>query len=172
MKKLLLLILILLAAVYWDYRKGVIPNRLIILGFVLGLLRLIIQKEIYGLILHLPGIMVPILLFYPIFKIGGLGGGDIKLFSLLGIYLSFWQLIYSILLTFIIGAFFSLLKMVLNHNFNQRISYLFSYIQQIIKSGTIHYYYPKTEQEKLIKKTKIRLAGPILLAVVITGGIL
>ena len=131
-----------------------------------------IQKEIGELLLYLPGMVTPILLFYPIFKIGGIGGGDIKLFSLLGIYLAFWQLIYSILLTFIISAILSLIKMVLNHNFKERISYLLSYIQQFIKSGTIHYYYPNTEQEEIIKKTKIRLAGPILVAVVITGGIL
>ncbi|MBR5578794.1 MAG: prepilin peptidase [Lachnospiraceae bacterium] len=171
-KKLLLLILILLAAVYEDYRKGIIPNKLIILGFILGIIRLIIGKEIGELLLYLPGILIPILLFYPIFKIGGIGGGDLKLFSMMGIYLSFWQLIYSILLTFIIAAFLSWFQMILNHNFKQRISYLFSYIQQIIKSGTIHYYYPDTEQEEVIKKTKIRLAGPILLAVLITGGIL
>ena len=60
--------------------------------------------------------------------------------------------------------------MTYHQNFLERIKYFFSYFQEVITTGNLKYYYEE-ETEEIIKRTKIHLACPILLAVLVMGGI-
>ena len=86
---LLLLLLILSLAAFYDYKKGKIPNYLIVIGAIGGVFRLIILQDVFAIVGYTPGIILPLVLFYPVYKIGGMGAGDLKIFSMLGIYFSF-----------------------------------------------------------------------------------
>ena len=171
-KYLLCLFVILLLAVLEDFKRKKIPNILIVAGIITGIIRIFIRDGAWEIFLYIPGIILPFSLLYPIYKIGGIGAGDIKLLSLLGFYLSFSQLIFSIFTAFLIGAILAIFKMIYYHNFLERFIYLVSYIREISKSGKIHYYKQNTEKEEAMKKTTIGLAAPIFLAVMLTGGIL
>lgn len=83
-----ILILLLLIAALWDLWKGRVPNQLIIFGLFLGLGRFLLTQETTQIKAYLPGIVIPPLLFFPLFQTGTLGAGDIKLFSLIGCFLS------------------------------------------------------------------------------------
>ncbi len=168
---LLFLLLILSLAAFSDYKKGRIPNYLIFIGAIAGIFRLIILKDIFALAGHIPGILLPIVLFYPVYKIGGMGAGDLKVFSMIGIYFSFLPLCFCIFVSMFLGAFLSLIKMNYHQNFFERMEYLFSYLKKIGTTGKIEPYHEAEAFTEGREKIKIRLAVPILLAVLVTGGI-
>ena len=86
MRILIVLVLLLLLAAVWDYYRGKIPNALVLIGCGYGTIRLLLLGEILRFI---PGIVSPVIVLFPLYKIGVLGAGDIKLFSVLGFYFPF-----------------------------------------------------------------------------------
>lgn len=127
------LFILLLIAVYTDYRYGKIPNTLILTGFLIGILWLVFQEIIFGgqeksltesvlrllqiLIGKIPCVLIPFLFFYPFFSLGVLGAGDVKLFSMMGIYFSFYPLIINIFLAFLAAAILAVMKMLMQKSF-------------------------------------------------------
>lgn len=174
-KILLVLVFILLLASIWDFYRGKIPNILVMIGCFCGILRLIHYQNVFY---HIPGILFPIIVLYPLFKIGVLGAGDIKLFSLLGFYFTFMESIFCIFTAFVLGAIVSLISFVRFDNFLERMTYLFSYLKECFSLGHFRYYYSNFKEEKTldyeVNKTKIHLAIPIFVAVLfrMRGGVL
>ena len=110
----------------------------------------------------------------PFYKIGTIGAGDIKLFSLIGCYVSFMESIYCMFLAFILGAIFSLISMKQKGHFTDRISYLMSYLKESFSQKQFRYYYQDLNKfsPMEIKKTKVHLALPIFVSVCIhLGGV-
>ena len=175
MEILTVLLFVLLLASLWDYTKGRIPNLLLAIGAMYGLLRVIYYHNFLS---HIPGILFPILVFYPLYKIGTIGAGDIKLFSVMGFYLSFMENIYCIFLAFVIGAVVAFIIRKGNGNVTDRISYLISYLRDSLLKGKFRYYYQDengnflSQEEK--RKSQIHLAIPIFISVLLHfgGGIL
>ena len=73
MDALVILFVILLLATFWDYKHGKIPNYLILIGIVFGMIRLMVREDIFDIVKYIPGIILPIFLFYPVYKVGGIG---------------------------------------------------------------------------------------------------
>ena len=171
MKILIVLLLVLFFASIWDFKKGKIPNLLILVGAIYGLMRVFYYQNFFT---HIGGIIFPVLILYPFYKIGTIGAGDLKLFSLIGFYVSFMESIYCMFLAFVIGAIFSLVSMKQKDNFANRISYLISYLKESFSQKQFHYYYQNAYENKIsfqeIEKTKIHLAIPIFISVFIHLG--
>lgn len=129
---MIVLLLILLAAVYTDYRQGKIPNWIIIFGIISGLIISFLHGGISILLEGLCGMVLPVILLYPAFFVGGLGAGDLKLFAVVGSYLGIKGMIISLIIAFLLGAIISLMKMIRFHNFKERIYYFFSYMADIV----------------------------------------
>ena len=105
------LFLLLAAAVITDLRSDKIPNWLIIIGLVVGIRRTdLFIKNIFICIFI-------ILIFFPVFRVGALGAGDIKCFAMLSFYLTFSQLIAAVFFTFIFAAIFSICRIIHDHSF-------------------------------------------------------
>ena len=175
MKILIVLILVLFFAALWDWKKGKVPNLLIVVGALYGLMRIFYYHNLHE---HICGIVFPILVLYPFYKIGTIGAADLKLFSMIGFYISFMENVYCIFLTFVIGAIISLIRMKRAGNFTDRISYLLSYLKECFNQKQFHYYYQNFNENKHhdeeIERTQIHLAIPIFMSVLIHfgGGIL
>ena len=171
MKILIVLVLVLFLASLWDYKKGKIPNMLIVTGALYGLMRVFYYQTLFR---HISGIIFPILIFYPLYKIGTIGAGDIKLFSVIGFYVSFMESMYCIFLAFVIGAIFSFFYMKREENLADRISYLISYLKDCLNKKQFRNYYMNFNGNELsseeIAKTKIHLAIPIFISVCIHLG--
>lgn len=171
MKILIVLLVVLFLASVWDYKKGKIPNLLIITGGLYGLMRVFYYQNFLK---HIPGILFPILILYPLYKIGTIGAADIKLFSIIGFYVSFMENIYCMFLAFVIGAVFSLLFMYREGNFADRLSYLMSYLKQSMVQKRLCFYYKDAygneHSDKEAERTQIHLAGPIFISVIIHMG--
>ena len=174
MKILIVLVLLLFFAAIWDFYQGKIPNILILAGGCYGLIRLFLYQD---MMVHVPGIIFPIVVLFPIYKIGVIGAGDIKLFSLLGFYFTFMETIFCIFTAFVIGAVISAISFIRYDNFVERMTYLFSYLKESLTLGYFRYYYLDSEGKHIsnIKEnqSKIHFAIPIFISVLFRiGGIL
>ena len=98
---LIFLVIILSVAVFTDFKSGKIPNILILVGSITG----IIAGQPPGDYL-LRAVLI-ILLLFPFYLIKALGAGDIKCFSMIALYLDSDSLLSAILYTFLVAASWS-----------------------------------------------------------------
>lgn len=164
-----LLCFILGIACYFDYGKGKIPN--ILLGFLLiaGCSYRAMNAGGRGIMEFLLTGAVIILLLYPLYRIGVLGAGDVKLYGICAGYLPRSKFLFFLFFSLLIAAMFSLIKMVKESNAIERISYLCEYVADVARSGKFYLY---IENEKERRSVGICLAGPILLSLLLyLGGV-
>ena len=108
----LALLMILLTAVVTDLTKGKISNRLIACGLLSGLAFRIFGEGGAGILTFVIHISIPVILFYLLFQMRALGAGDIKLFSMLGTFISTEQLLKLMVRAFCVGALLGICKMI------------------------------------------------------------
>ncbi len=163
-----ILFLILAVATITDLLFDKIYNEWILIGAAAGLSYAVWQGGGDGLIRALLSMAVPIVLLYPLFMIGGLGAGDIKLIAVAGCFLTIKETVLCLGISFFLGAVLSLLKMAAEKNFLQRMKYLLSYILDVFKSGEWKLYEENLKDRK--KEGKIHFSLPVLLAIAIYKG--
>ncbi len=80
----------------WSYR---LPNKLMLLGFVLGVLCATLACGVSGLEQSLLGALLGFVLLFVPFALGKLGGGDVKFMGAVGAFLGpsavLWALLYG-----------------------------------------------------------------------------
>lgn len=142
---------LLIAAVGMDLKSMRINNRLILVSLGIALVRRFICEGILGVFTGIFLICVPVILLYLLFLAGALGAGDIKLFSVVGGFVSLKELLWCIVFAFIFAAAFSLMKMLFfgtlfssMKNVGKYISKLGSgikepYVPQSMSLGRIHF---------------------------------
>jgi len=115
-------------------------------------------------------------MLYLLFMSGMLGAGDVKLCAVAVLYLDGKESIRFLAAGFLVAAVVSIGKMVVCKNVRERITYFFSYIAEILRTGKIRLYF-KEELALVEKKAVMHMAGPMLAGLVIskwigqTGGI-
>ncbi|KAF1086553.1 Type 4 prepilin-like proteins leader peptide-processing enzyme [Sporotomaculum syntrophicum] len=96
---------VLVTAAFIDFQHKIIPDELILAGGVLGLPLVFLSgpgKLVDGLIGFLfAGLLF---LFIAVVSNGGMGGGDIKLSALMGLYLGFPNIIVALFSSFLLGG--------------------------------------------------------------------
>jgi len=110
----ILLLLLLAVAVVTDLRSNKIPNLLIVVGLVIGMATTNHIVESISVSLFI------ILVFFPTFKIGALGAGDIKCIAMMSFYMTRHELLWALFYTFLIAAVYSVGKIVYYHSFQIR----------------------------------------------------
>lgn len=134
------MLLLLAAAVIFDLKKRKVPNFLIVAGLILGMICQLYTSGIQGLGVFVGNVVFPILILYLLFLIRALGAADIKLFSMIGGCTGFSFLIQCIIISFIIGAVFSLLQMLRNRNLYFRLITFFQYGKEVLETGKLNSY--------------------------------
>lgn len=144
-----------------DLKTDRIPNGFLILGFLIGLSgSLCTGRHILEII---GSVSLAFLLLYPLYMIGAMGAGDVKLFLMIGGFSTVKELLLILAGAFVIGAGFSLVKLLVEHNGRERIYYFFSYLSEVLRSG--HW---KIYGEDLVQdyhsycRNKIHFAVPVL----------
>lgn len=155
------LLLLLLLSAFADLKTDRIPNGFILIGILIGFCGSLCAGRN---ILEISGsVSLAFLLLYPLYKIGALGAGDVKLFIMIGSFCQALELLFILAGAFVIGAVFSLVKLLVEHNGRERFYYFFSYLSEVMRSG--HW---KIYGEDLVKdyhayrRNKIHFAVPIL----------
>lgn len=80
-----------LVACAFDIRTRRIPNALTLFAAVAGLLYHLATSGVGGVQLAAAGWIVGLLLLLPLFALGGMGGGDVKLLAAIGAWLGPWE---------------------------------------------------------------------------------
>lgn len=117
----LVLYAIVLIAVILDFKYMKISNRLILMGVILALAFGLFGRGVPEVVFVLWNMSFPVITLYLFYLIGALGAGDIKLFSVIGGFLNFKELIYCIAFSFVIGAVLSLGKLLILGRFHDGI---------------------------------------------------
>lgn len=110
------LCIFLSTACYCDYRYRKIPNVLLILMLITGLVRGFLNQGGKGIFSFLLVCIVLVVLLYPLFRVGALGAGDVKLFGVCSGYLPYDKILSFLFFSLLIAAMISLLKLITNHN--------------------------------------------------------
>lgn len=108
-----------------DFREGKISNRLIAFGLFIGLVLRIMGEGSAGFVHFLVNISIPVILLFLLFQMRALGAGDIKLFSVIGGFLTERQLLWVMAASFFSAAAIGLgkllyLKMVVGRSGEKR----------------------------------------------------
>lgn len=119
-----LLFVILLLAVRADVKTFRIPNRIILTGYGGGILYQVARQmfqpgQIYEVFKYMTAALVLLFLLIPLFKFRVIGGGDVKLFSVCGMYMGFQGGITIVLYSFLIGAVISVFSLAYRRFFSK-----------------------------------------------------
>lgn len=156
------LFVILAVAVITDMVFDKIYNEWICLAVMTGLSYAAWMGGPGGLVRALLSMALPVALLYPLFLIGGLGAGDIKLLAAAGCFLDVGETAACLGISFCIGAVFSLLKMLAERSLLRRMQYLLSYVRESAVSGDWKRYGQGENGTG-----KIHFALPVLLGVIL-----
>jgi len=111
--KMLLVYALISAAVIMDYKYFKIPNSLNLWGFISAIFLNLFSPGPYNLYSVVIGLMIPFVLLYPVFMIGGIGAGDIKLLCVIGAVIGMKSCMKFTVSCFIIAGIIGILKLIL-----------------------------------------------------------
>ena len=121
------------------------------------------------------GILLPVIVFFPLFMMRAMGAGDIKLFAVTGAFFTISQNITCIVIAIALGGVIALIKFMLYKNTRERFRYLFSYLKNMFRhilAGQVYLppYMDKQNSEN-VKAMGIKFSLPVLLsAICVMGG--
>lgn len=154
--------------------KTCIPNVLILSGLIIGVFYRVLCMGERNYLVILLGIMIPVLLFFPLFLLRAMGAGDIKLFAVTGAFFTIGENLKCIVLAIMLGGVFALIKVLFYRNLRERLKYMFTYFRNVLQcAGTGSLYgfsYVDREDAESVKRAGIKFSLPILIAVIIVMG--
>ena len=112
--RIVILTILLIPITIIDFRKKIIPNSLVIIGALSGIILLFFEFDwtyIWGMVFGLGLFVAIILLSELILKQQGMGEGDAKLMGVVGILLGLPNTILTTFLSFFSGAIFSIIAL-------------------------------------------------------------
>lgn len=159
---------IVIAAVTQDLARRRISNRLILAGLDIALICRIVQEGLRVVLPCLGNIIFPVVTLYILYLAGILGAGDIKLFSVIGCFLNFHELIYCMVTSFALGALLSLLWMAGKHTFFSGIRSGIRYIADLLQ-GNWHAYESKEGGEENRMHFSVAILIGLVVSQMLTG---
>lgn len=101
---LVTLMLIVIVSTLYDLRERRIPNALLVVGALIGLLFSFVQPFMPSVIYALLGGLIGLLLFLIPYAFGKLGAADVKLMAVVGVFLGPVLVLKAILYTMLAGG--------------------------------------------------------------------
>ena len=108
----LLLFVVLAIAAVTDLRNHRIPNLLLLPALSLALMLHTMSGGIDGLIASAGGLTIGLALLLPLYIIGGMAAGDVKLLSVVGSFLGPWGVVVAGMSTMMAGAVFGIVVII------------------------------------------------------------
>lgn len=114
----LVLVSLLIIITFIDFDKYIIPDGLIIIGSIFAIIFntifkvITIKDSILGAIICGGGVLVLIYIIEFIVKKEVMGGGDIKLFAMIGLFMGVKNSLLTALLSVYVGAFFGIVSII------------------------------------------------------------
>lgn len=164
---------VLVLATLWDVNTGKVPNKLFVFGVIICQAYLLMQGSVEAASLALIYGILIMLVMFPIFAIGGIGAGDIKLMMLLPTCFSIKESVKVIFLSMILGAVIGIVRLMVFRISKDCIIRVIEYFLKIIHQKEILIYNQMSEiKSGCLGKNQIHFTIPLLVSVVIwIGGI-
>ncbi len=162
------LCLLLSAVCLSDYRNARISNKMILLILLYGMGYRYWDAGAGGLSEYLVNCFLVFFMLFPLFKIGAIGAGDVKIYSVTAGYLSQERDLFCFLfVSLLISAIFSVFKLIKEGSGKERLQYLCSYLADVSRSGRWQQYFCDAAEAG---KAGIRMAGPVFLSLLLHMG--
>ncbi len=168
--KIVCLSIIVFIALIQDIKTYKIKNITIIVGLLMGGLFLIFEKDLQTILMYLCGMGLPILILMPLFILRMFGAGDIKLFSVIGLFLGPQMVLKVIVVSFFLGAALSCFKLFKNRNIKQRANYFIQYIKGVSYCRELEYYDAKGDNYKNAIHFSIPIFAALCVQLILLGG--
>lgn len=163
------LCLLMAAACGFDYGRRKIPNWLAAAMAAAGTLFRLWCQGLLGVPWFLVQALLVMGLLYPLFQIGALGAGDVKLFGVAAGYLPFHKIFLFSFVSMLIAAVISLMKLIRGKMFRERLEIFFHYVKEVAGKGKLQ---PYPAKGLTGGNAKVCLSGPILLSLLLhLGGV-
>ncbi len=154
-----------------DFKYDRVFNGWILFGMLLGLGFRIRENGWNAVLEAVFPMMLSFVLLFPVYQIGGMGAGDVKLFIMIGSFVTTERLLYLMLYSFVIGALLSVGKIFLERNFRERMQAFLFYLTDLFRSGQWKVYGEGLLQDsEQYKSNKIHFALPVLIAAMLGSG--
>ncbi len=157
----------ILAAVF-DLKTGKVPNVLIILGLLTGLLYAFARGGLSGMLDALSRCLAIMAIFYLFFIIGTMGAGDVKLYALIPFYYDVPDMFIILVSAFCVGAIMAIIKIAESSCFASRIQSLTDYVKTCLSEKRLRPYYHEPTQIDTISLA-LPLAVAVLASVIATS---
>lgn len=160
---------LLLFACCFDYSRRRIPNLLLLGTLAIGLWEAFRGGGGSSVLLFLARMAMVMLALYPLFRVGAVGAGDVKLLGVCAGYFPGDKILFFLFYSMLLSAAFSLMKLWREKNARERFAYLGEYLAEVLRTGNLRLYF---ENQKELRAAGICLSGPILVsALMYWGGI-
>ena len=155
-----------------DLVSGRIPGSVSIAGLVISQIYALCStgSVTYAMFALISGIMVLVIL-YPLFAIGGLGAGDIKLMMMLPGFMGIRTSVCAIMYSFVFCALIGIVLLYIRGNLMFRLTEVKNYITAVRMSGKISRYetFPSGVKNASLSN-RIHFTVPLLAGVTFTYG--
>ena len=128
-----------LAAVHFDIRNYKIPNRLILAGGLTGILLRAATTGASALPEAFGGMMLPVLLLWPLLLFSMIGAGDIKLLMVTGVFLGPAQTARAMAAALALAGAWAVIRMTRKRLWKQRFQVAASYLAGLTMNGAAPY---------------------------------
>ena len=154
-----------------DFAYDRIYNGWILFGILIGLSFRFLDFQWQGLYEAAVSMLLSFVPLYPLYKINGLGAGDVKLFIMLGSFVRAGIQLRIMVASFVIGAVFSAWKLVSERNFGERMRYLFAYFADVFCKREWRLYGEELKEDyRLYTSNKIHFALPAFIGAALWMG--
>ena len=111
-----------------DFKYEKVPNLLIVSGFGCGIFVRVLQGNLWESDAFL-GLLLPVLLFWPLFVIRAMGAGDVKLMSMMGFCMGVRNVLTAVAVAVAFAALMGLMQTLRTGGIWARLRYLWEYLR-------------------------------------------
>lgn len=153
-------------AVYWDLKCRKIPNALTLTALIYGMLVHVVLEPSDWL-QPVYGILEGFILLFPLFALGGIGAGDVKLIMAIGAIWGPQRLIWVILLSAVSGGLIAVFRMVWEYGIKATLIRIYLIINALWSKERRKLMFKPEESEHLYIPYGVAIFVGIILSVVI-----
>lgn len=166
-----IVILISTLALLTDIASARIPNELFVFGLFISQINILWFKTVQDATYALIDAIVILIVLFPIFCIGCLGAGDIKVLMLLPSAFGLKESMRIIIIAFVVGSVIGVVKLIQNKDLLERIKRASLYLLSIYRGGPVKAYdIPPSIVKTSISKNQIHFTIPIFISLLMKAG--
>ena len=132
--------LVLLPASLFDLSRYSIPNVVSVAGLFISLIRHLELQGLTGVCPWLAGMVIPLFLYFFLYRLRMFGAADGKLFAACGSYVGLSGVFFVLFFSLVFGAFLSVIKLFIHRNAKERLTCLVTYARAVRVGGRLQAY--------------------------------